>query len=107
MIMNWLTELFTQQTFIQAVMVLSCICAAGLALGRIKIFGVSLGVTFVFFAGIIGGHFGLRINPEMLAILQNFGLILYIYIRSECRSDPVSSHHSRKEESASTSWRPG
>ena len=79
MIMNWLTELFTQQTFIQAVMVLSCICAAGLALGRIKIFGVSLGVTFVFFAGIIGGHFGLRINPEMLAILQNFGLILYIY----------------------------
>ena len=60
-------------------MVLSCICAAGLALGRIRIFGVSLGVTFVFFAGIIAGHFGLSVNPEMLAILQNFGLILYIY----------------------------
>ena len=77
--MNWFTELFTQQTFMQAVMILSLICASGLALGRIKIFGVSLGVTFVFFAGIIAGHFGIEMNPEMLAFALNFGLILYIY----------------------------
>ena len=77
--MNWFTELFTEHTFIQAVMILSLICATGLALGRIKVFGVSLGVTFVFFAGIIAGHFGITINPEMLALAQNFGLILYIY----------------------------
>ena len=77
--MNWFTELFTQHTFIQAVMILSLICASGIALGNIKIFGVSLGVTFVFFAGIIAGHFGLSINPEMLAVMQNFGLILFIY----------------------------
>ena len=77
--MNWLTELFTEPTFIQAVLILSLISATGLALGKIKIFGVSLGVTFVFFAGIIAGHFGLSVNPEMLVILQNFGLILYIY----------------------------
>ena len=77
--MNWFTELFTQQTFMQAVMVLSLICASGLALGNLKIFGVSLGVTFVFFAGIIAGHFGITINPEMLAFAQNFGLVLYIY----------------------------
>jgi len=77
--MNWLTELFTQQTFIQAVLVLSLICATGLALGNIKIFGISFGVTFVFFAGIIAGHFGIAIDPEMLALAQNFGLILYIY----------------------------
>ena len=63
----------------QAVMVLSLICASGLALGNLKIFGVSLGVTFVFFAGIIAGHFGIQIDPEMLAFAQNFGLILYIY----------------------------
>ena len=63
----------------QAVMILSLICASGLALGKIKIFGVSLGVTFVFFAGIIAGHFGISINPEMLSLAQNFGLILYIY----------------------------
>ena len=77
--MNWFTELFTQHTFIQAVMILSLICASGIALGNIKIFGVSLGVTFVFFAGIIAGHFGVTVNPEMLALAQNFGLILYIY----------------------------
>jgi AspT/YidE/YbjL antiporter-like protein len=77
--MNWFIELFTQQTFMQAVMILSVICAAGLALGKIKVKGISLGVTFVFFAGIIAGHFNIKINPEMLAIAQNFGLILYIY----------------------------
>ena len=77
--MNWFTELFTQQTFIQAVLIISLICASGLLLGNLKIFGVSLGVTFVFFAGIIAGHFGIHIDPEMLALAQNFGLILYIY----------------------------
>lgn len=63
----------------QAVMILSLICASGLALGNIRIFGVSLGVTFVFFAGIVAGHFGITIDPQMLALAQNFGLILYIY----------------------------
>ena len=77
--MNWFIELFTQQTFMQAVLILSLICATGLALGNLRIFGVSLGVTFVFFAGIIAGHFGIGIDPEMLALAQNFGLILYIY----------------------------
>ena len=77
--MDWFKELFIDQTFIQAVMVLSIICAAGLALGKIKVKGISFGVTFVFFAGIIAGHFNVKINPEMLAIAQNFGLILYIY----------------------------
>ena len=77
--MNWFTELFTQQTFMQAVLVLSLICATGLALGNIKIFGISLGVTFVFFTGIIAGHFGVHIDPQMLTLGQNFGLILYIY----------------------------
>lgn len=77
--MNWFNELFTQHTFIQAVMILSIICASGLALGQVKIKGISLGVTFVFFSGILAGHLGVGINPEMLALAQNFGLILYIY----------------------------
>ena len=63
----------------QAVMILSLVSASGLALGKIKIFGASLGVTFVFFAGIIAGHFGIHIDPKMLALAQNFGLIVYIY----------------------------
>jgi AspT/YidE/YbjL antiporter-like protein len=77
--MNWFNELFTQHTFIQAVMIMSIICAAGLALGKIKIKGISLGVTFVFFAGIIAGHFGVKIDPSMQELAMNFGLILYIY----------------------------
>ena len=77
--MNWLNELFTEQTFMQAVMIISIICASGLALGKINIKGISLGVTFVFFAGIAAGHFGIKIDPQMLALAQNFGLILYIY----------------------------
>ena len=77
--MNWFIDIFTEETFTQAVLILSLICATGLAMGRIKIFGVSLGVTFVFFAGIIAGQFGLSMDPQMLAFAQNFGLILYIY----------------------------
>ena len=77
--MNWLSELFIDQTFMQAVMILSIICAAGLALGKIKVKGISFGVTFVFFAGIIAGHFGIKINSDMLLLAQNFGLIIFIY----------------------------
>ena len=77
--MNWFTELITTPDFTQAVLVMSLICGVGLALGKIKIFGVSLGATFVFFAGILAGHFGLVVNPDMLTVLQNFGLIIFIY----------------------------
>lgn len=77
--MQWLIDIFTEQTFVQAVLVISLVCSVGLALGNIKIGGVSLGSTFVFFAGILAGHFGIRINAEMLLIMQNFGLILFIY----------------------------
>ena len=77
--MNWFTELFTQQTFIQATLAISLVCAIGHALGNIRLGGVSLGASFVFFTGIIAGHFGLVINPDMLTILQNFGLVIFIY----------------------------
>lgn len=77
--MNWFIDLFTEHTFVQAILVLSLICAIGHILSQVKIFGLSLGITFVFFAGIIAGHFGITINPEMLTLAQNFGLILYIY----------------------------
>lgn len=77
--MNLFNELFTQHSFVQAVLILSLISATGLALGKIKIFGISLGITFVFFAGIIAGHFGISVNHDMLTLAQNFGLIMYIY----------------------------
>lgn len=77
--MDWLTDIFIEHSFTQAILVMSLICAVGLAFGNIKIAGVSLGVTFVFFAGIIAGHFGITINPDMLALAQNFGLVMFIY----------------------------
>ncbi len=77
--MDWLTNIFAQQTFTQAILIISLICATGIGLGNIKIHGISMGVIFVFFAGILAGHFGLEVNHDMLNIFQNFGLILFIY----------------------------
>lgn len=77
--MEWLTDIFIQQSYTQAILIISLICAVGLALGKVKIAGVSLGISFVFFAGIIAGHFGIQINSDMLLMIQNFGLILFIY----------------------------
>ncbi len=77
--MDWITNILTEQTFTQAILIISLICAVGLGLGKIKIKGISLGVIFVFFTGIIAGHFGLKINQDMLSMIQNFGLIIFIY----------------------------
>jgi len=77
--MNWIDTLFVNHTPMQAVIVLSVIIAAGLGLGKIRIMGVSLGVTFVFFMGILAGHLGFSIDPEMLLYAQNFGLVLFVY----------------------------
>lgn len=77
--MNWLFEALLEPTVIQAIIVLSIICAVGLSLGKIKIFNISLGVTFVFFAGIMAGHLGVVVNKDMLYFAQHLGLILFVY----------------------------
>lgn len=77
--MEWLNSLFVEHSVIQAVIVVSLVSAVGLALGKISIWGVSLGVTFVFFAGIMAGHFGLTIDPQMLNYAESFGLIIFVY----------------------------
>lgn len=77
--MEWLNSIFIEHSVIQAVVVLSLISSIGLALGRISIMGVSLGVTFVFFTGILAGHFGLSIDPYMLNYAESFGLIIFVY----------------------------
>lgn len=77
--MDWLREILTDHTALQAVVVLSIIIAVGLGLGKLRVMGVSLGVTFVFFIGIIAGHFGLSIDPQMLDFAQSFGLALFVY----------------------------
>ena len=77
--MNWLIDIFTEQSCTQAILVLSLICVIGLLCNKLQFKGISLGVTFVFFAGILAGHFGLAVNPQMLALAQNFGLVLFVY----------------------------
>ena len=77
--MEWLNSVLMEHSASQAVIVLSIICAIGLSLGRVKILGISLGVTFVFFIGILAGHLGLSIDQEMLNYAENFGLILFVY----------------------------
>ena len=77
--MEWINSILIEHSALQAVIVLSIICALGLSLGKVKIWGVSLGVTFVFFVGILAGHLGLSIDSEMLSYAENFGLILFVY----------------------------
>ena len=77
--MSWLSNLFLEESSLQAVIILSIIIACGLGLGKIKVWGVSLGVTFVFFVGIFFGQLGLSINHSMLTFAQNFGLVIFVY----------------------------
>ncbi len=77
--MEWLNSIFFEHTPLQAVVILSLITAIGLGLGKLRFFGISLGVTFVFFAGILAGHLGLSIDPKMLTYAESLGLVLFVY----------------------------
>ncbi len=77
--MNWINELIWGQGVGHSILLLSFVIALGIQLGKIKIFGVSLGITFVLFVGIIMGHFGITINPHVIHFFQEFGLILFVY----------------------------
>ena len=77
--LGWLQETFLSASAVQAVIVICLICAAGLALGKLRFKGVSLGVTYVFLLGILAGALGLRVDAEMLSYAESFGLILFVY----------------------------
>ena len=77
--MDWFESLFWEQSALQAVCVISVIIAVGLGLGKLRVCGISLGVTFVFFTGILAGHLGLSIDPEILKYAEDFGLMLFVY----------------------------
>ena len=75
--MNWLQDLLTNPNSIAHIVALyAFVISGGVLLGKIKFFGISLGVTFVLFVGILVGHFGFTGNPAILSFLQDFGLIL-------------------------------
>lgn len=75
----WLIEFITTPSALQAVTIISAICALGLTLAKVKYRGISLGSTFVFFAGIAAGALGLDVDPMMLSYAQSFGLVLFVY----------------------------
>lgn len=77
--MEWIEDILFKHSAIQAVIVLSLIIFLGLALGRLRFKGISLGITFVFFMGILAGYAGFSIDPMMLNYAESSGLVLFVY----------------------------
>ena len=77
--MDWLNELIFGTGIAHSMLVFALVISIGIILGRIKIFGVSLGITWILFVGIVFGHFGLNIDPTILHFMKEFGLILFVY----------------------------
>ena len=79
--MDWLINLFTNTESVAHIAILyAIVIAVGVYLGKIKVAGVSLGVTFVLFAGIVAGHFGFTAPTPILTFVQDFGLILFVFM---------------------------
>ncbi len=77
--MEWFTELLTGNSIAHAVLIYAFVIATGVMLGKIKIAGISLGVTFVLFMGILVGHFGFTVDHTVMHFIKEFGLILFIF----------------------------
>lgn len=79
--MDWITDLLLpgNESIASTLVLYSFVIAAGIYIGKLKIFGVSLGVTFVLFVGILMGHFGYIVNDSVLKFVREFGLILFIF----------------------------
>ena len=77
--MDWINELIWGSGIGHSILLLSVVIAAGIQLGKIKVFGISLGITLVLFVGILLGHFGLTIDHNILHFFKEFGLILFVY----------------------------
>lgn len=77
--MEWINSLLFEHSALQAIVVLSLITATGIWLGKLHLGGISLGVTFVFFIGIVAGHLGISLDPQMLNYAESFGLVLFVY----------------------------
>lgn len=77
--MEWINNLLFEHSALQAIIILSLVTAIGISLGRVRILGISLGVTFVFFMGIVAGHLGISLDPSMLNYAESFGLVLFVY----------------------------
>ncbi len=78
--MDWLVSLCTDADSVAHIVLLyAVVISIGIGLGRLKLFGISLGVTFVLFAGILAGHLGFTGTTNIISYVQDFGLILFVY----------------------------
>lgn len=77
--MDWLHSLFLGEGIAHTVLVLSIVIATGIMLSKIKIAGISIGVTWILFVGIAAGHFGMAIDHNTLHFIKEFGLILFVF----------------------------
>jgi putative transport protein len=77
--MGWFENLFVGDSIAHSVLVVALVIAVGTALGKVKVAGISLGVTWILFAGIAASHFGMTLNPGVQHFLKEFGLILFIF----------------------------
>ena len=79
--MDWFIDLFqTTDSVAHIVLLYSIVIAIGVLLGKIKFGGISLGVTFVLFAGIVAGHIGFTAPTNILTFIQDFGLVLFVFM---------------------------
>ena len=80
-VMDWIIDLFqTTDSVAHIVLLYSIVIAVGVLLGKIKFGGISLGVTFVLFAGILAGHIGFTAPVNILTFIQDFGLVLFVFM---------------------------
>ncbi|MBL0209322.1 MAG: putative transporter [Holophagaceae bacterium] len=77
--MDWLVALFKDGSVAQGLLILSLVVSAGLALGNVRLFKVTLSVGGVLFAGLLAGHLGFQVNAEILEFTREFGLVLFVY----------------------------
>jgi putative transport protein len=76
---HWLQQLFTEPSIAQSVIIYGLVIAAGIWLGRIRVAGVSLGITWVLFAGLIFSYTGVEVDKSTEHFIKEFGLILFVY----------------------------
>ena len=77
--MDWLHSLFMGEGIAHTVLVLSLVIAVGVMLSKIKIAGISIGVTWILFVGILAGHLGMSVDHNTLHFIKEFGLILFVF----------------------------
>ncbi|MBQ6571850.1 MAG: putative transporter [Alistipes sp.] len=77
--MDWLESLFMGSGIAHTMLVLSLVITGGIMLSKIKIGGISIGVTWILFVGIVAGHFGMTVDENTLHFIKEFGLILFVF----------------------------